>query len=239
MPDSFIGIVVLTALLLIAGTALGQIRRDQFSFKWLLIAAGLALLNDAALTNGFGMLPDLFPASDWNWQGKILAVALTLAIAAHPAFGWRRTGLTLMQNSEGRITTYAVAFVLCLIFAGLALYFPNGSSDGEALAFQLTMPGLEEEPYYRGILLLSLNEAFRGRVKMLGIDLGWGGIFSCLLFGTGHAFGYSDGAFSFDAVTMAATAIPVFALLWIRERTGSLLLPIMLHNFANSIGHVL
>lgn len=166
-------------------------------------------------------------------------MVVTLAIAAHPAFGWRRVGLTLVQNSEGRKTTYLVALVLCLLFAVLAIYSSNGTPDGEALAFQLTMPGLEEEPYYRGTLLLALNEAFRGRKKMLGIDLGWGDILSCLLFGMAHAFEYSDGRFSFDAMAMAATAIPSFALLWMRERTGSLLLPIVMHNFANSIGHVL
>jgi membrane protease YdiL (CAAX protease family) len=36
-------------------------------------------------------------------------------------------------------------------------------------------------------------------------------------------------------MAMAATALPAFILVWMRERTGSLVLPILLHNFANSI----
>jgi membrane protease YdiL (CAAX protease family) len=237
--NALIGIAGVIALLLITGTALGLLDRRHFSLRWLLIAAGLVLLNDALLTNGYHLIPKLLPTSDWNWQGKTLALAATLLIAALPAFGWRRCGLTLRQDWTGWRTTCAVALIVCAIFLGLALYLPDEPYSRETLAFQLTMPGLEEEPYYRGILLLALNEAFRGRVRMLGISLGWGALLSCALFGLGHAFGYADGAFSFDPLTMALTALPAFILVWLRERTGSLLLPVVLHNFANSISLLL
>lgn len=89
-------------------------------------------------------------------------------------------------------------------------------------------------PFYRGILLLALDRAFSGRKRFLGVDWGWGAVLSCLLFGMAHAFGFSQGGFSFDPVTMALTAIPSFIAVWLRLRTGSLLLPILLHNFGNS-----
>lgn len=34
---------------------------------------------------------------------------------------------------------------------------------------------------------------------------------------------------------MALTGGPALLLVWLREKTGSLLLPVLLHNFANSI----
>jgi membrane protease YdiL (CAAX protease family) len=34
---------------------------------------------------------------------------------------------------------------------------------------------------------------------------------------------------------MALTALPSFVGVWLRLRTGSLLLPILIHNFGNSI----
>jgi membrane protease YdiL (CAAX protease family) len=83
--------------------------------------------------------------------------------------------------------------------------------------------------------LLALNEAFRARVRLLGIQVGWGGILSCVLFGLAHAFGYSHGAFSFDPLTMALTGGPALIAVWLRERTGSIVLPVLVHNFANSI----
>lgn len=234
--DLVIGTGGVLGILLALGLLLGLVDRRNFSWKWLLVAAALVVVNDALLTRLYGLIPSVIPGSDWNWQGKVLALIATLVIASLPAFGWRRSGLTLAQNPEGRTATYAVAIVLCLIFAGLALAQPTDPLDGQTLAFQLTMPGLEEEPYYRGILLLALNEAFRGRVRLLGADWGWGALLSCVVFGLAHGFGYSGGAFSFDPMIFALTGGPALILVWIRERTGSLVLPVLLHNFANSIG---
>src|SRR5204863_69998 len=108
----------------------------------------------------------------WNWQGKVLALAATLAIAALPGFGWRRTGLRLAQEPGSLKASIPVAIVYCAFFGALALAFPGGKASGEEVAFQLTMPGLEEEPFYRGILLFALDRAFAGRVRFLGVD--WG-----------------------------------------------------------------
>ncbi|EHN76779.1 abortive infection protein, partial [Streptomyces coelicoflavus ZG0656] len=50
-----------------------------------------------------------------------------------------------------------------------------------------------------------------------------------------HAFGFSKGSFSFDPLTMAMTALPAFIAVWLRLRTGSLLAPVLLHNFGNAV----
>jgi membrane protease YdiL (CAAX protease family) len=132
-----------------------------------------------------------------------------------------------------------VALVYCGFFLAIALAFPSDPPTSEETAFQLTMPGLEEELFYRGILLLALDQAFRGRVRFLGVDWGWGAVLSCFAFGLAHAFGYSDGGFSFDPLIMALTAVPSFIAVWLRYRTGSVLLPVLLHNFGNAIGLLL
>ena len=44
-----------------------------------------------------------------------------------------------------------------------------------------------------------------------------------------------NGQFSFDALVMGLTAIPSFIAVWLRLRTGSLVLPIAIHNFGNLI----
>ncbi len=235
LPNGIVAILAVAAIILVAGSVIGVLDRRNFSLRWLLVAILLVLINDALLTNLYHLLPDASAKAQWNWQGKILALAATLAIAALPAFGWRRTGLRLAQQPGSLTAGIPVALVYCLFFLGIALAFPSGPASGETIAFQLTMPGFEEEPFYRGILLLALNEAFRGRIRLLGVDWGWGAVFSCAIFGLAHAFDYSGGAFSFDPLTMALTALPSFIAVWLRERTGSLLLPIVLHNFGNSI----
>lgn len=167
-------------LLLLAGGSIGLLDRERFAPRWLLIAALLVAINDALLTGVYGTMPNLLPDSDWNWQGKLLALVATLAIAALPIFGWRRVGLTLAQAPGSLKSALPVLVLYCAFFVGIAVAFPGGTASGEDIAFQLTMPGLEEEPFYRGILLFALDRAFAGRVRFLGVD--WAGAPSC------HAF---------------------------------------------------
>lgn len=235
--SGLIGLGGTLVLLLVLGLVVGYTDREHFVPRWLVIAALLVAINDALLTRVYGLLPRVV-GGEWNWQGKILALAATLAIAALPAFGWRRTGITLSQEPGSLRAALPVAALYCAFFVALALAFPGGKTNGEEVAFQLTMPGLEEEPFYRGILLFALDQAFTGRKRLLGVDWGWGAVLSCFLFGMAHAFGFSRGSFSFDPMTMALTALPSFIAVWLRLRTGSLLLPVLLHNFGNSFSLV-
>lgn len=234
--DAVISIGLICAILLASGFVLGVVDRANFVPGWLLASTAVVLLNDALLTNFYGLLPSFLPDSDWNWQGKLLALAASLAIASHSAIGWRRIGLTLAQNRKGLVGTLAIAIAYCLFFVAIAAMFPDDPVSADAVAFQLTMPGLEEEILYRGLLLFMLHEAFRGRVRLAGANWGWSALLTSLLFGLAHAFSYSTAeGVSFDAMIMAMTFIPSFLAVWMRERSGSLLLPILVHNFGNSI----
>lgn len=233
--DGFIGILGVVALLLGAGVVLGALLPGRMSLPWLLAAALLVLLNDLMLTNGYGLFPSLPLGGDWNWQGKILALAASLVVIALPGFGRRETGLTVVQAPGSLKPALPVVGFYVGLFLILALIFPNEGLSVEALAFQLTMPGLEEEVFYRGVLLVALGRAFAGRVRFLGVDWGLGAILSCVLFGLAHAFGFSDGEFSFDPLTMGLTAVPSLIALWLALKTRSLVLPVLLHNFGNAV----
>jgi uncharacterized protein len=233
--DGWIETGCVTTLLLAIGGALGLANRRNFSPPWLLVAAALVILNDALLTRLHGALPHVLPRGHWNWDGKALAFCVTLTVATLPGFGWRRCGLTLRQEDGALRSAGPVAGLYLLFFTALAFVSPqHGAPDLETVAFQLTLPGLEEEPFYRGVLLYALDRASPARVGFLGVNWGWGAVLSCGLFGLAHAFGYSHGRFSFDPLTMALTALPSFIAVWLRLRTGSLLLPVLLHNFGNS-----
>ena len=233
--NSLIGIGGVLLLLLAAGALIGLVDRKQFNPVWLLVAALLVAVNDFLLTRGYGLLPRLIEG-EWNWQGKLLALLASVAIAALPVFGWRRVGLTVRQEPGSLRAALPVAALYCAFFLAIALVFGGSDGSPEEVAFQLTMPGLEEELFYRGILLFALDRAFTRRARFLGVDWGWGALLSCALFGLAHAFGYSDGAFTFDPMIMGLTAIPSLLAIWLRLRTGSLLLPVVLHNFGNAIG---
>lgn len=230
--DGIFTLGAIVALLLAAGGAIALLGgRGGVSFRWLLVAAGLVLLNDGLLTRVYRLVPDLIPG-DWNWQGKLSALAATLVIAALPAFGWRASGLTLRQADLK--APLVVAGLYALLFAGLALASPNEPATSETLAFQLTLPGLEEEAFYRGLLLLALDRAFIGRVRLLGVDWSWGAALSSALFGLAHAFGISHGQVSFEPLYFALTAGPSLIAVWVRLRSKSILLPVLMHNFGNA-----
>lgn len=237
--EGLIGIGGVVAALLLIGGLIGLVRRDRFSPPWLLASAALVLVNDALLTNGYGLIPSFLPSGDWNWQGKALALAATLAIASLPAFGWRASGFTVRQAPGGWKSALAVCLLYIGLFLALALAFPNEPASAETVAFQLTMPGFEEELFYRGLLLFTLGRAFTARARILGVEWGWGAVLSCGLFGMAHAFGFSDGGFHFDPVTMALTALPSVIGVWVALRTRSVLLPVVLHNFGNAITLIL
>lgn len=206
--------------------------RKSFSAKW--FAAGLLfyVLYDFLLTRGFFLLPDPFPDAAWNWTGKLMSIAGVLAICAAPAFGWRRAGITLRQE-KGSIAAAIVLALLGGLFFYLAISNPDGPDDWETIAFQWTMPGLDEEIFYRGLFLLAMNEAFSARARILGAPIGFGGLIATVLFGLAHGLAYDNSGFSFDAMTFAMTGGPALILLWLRERTGSVLMPIIGHNIAN------
>jgi uncharacterized protein len=232
--DGMIGIASVVAILLASGGVIAIWRRGSVALPWLAAAAVLIVINDAMLTNLYGLLPNVIPG-DRNWQGKGLALAATLMLAALPGLGWRESFLTFRQATAGWKATAAVAALYLGFFLTLAVLLPNGPASAENVAFQLTMPGFEEEAFYRGLLLLVLCRAFTDRLRLLGIDWNWGAILSCVLFGLAHAFGFSNGEFAFDPLTMALTAVPSLIGVWLVLRTRSILVPVILHNFGNAI----
>jgi CAAX amino terminal protease family. len=235
MPDAIIATLGWIGIVAAVGLAGAALARGRMRWGWFGAALVLMAVYDATLTLAYGHLPLRFWPSDWNWEGKTLAILLSLAVASTPLLGWRRVGLTLRQDPAGLRGALMLSALLAALFLGLALYFPGEGSDIDALAFQLTMPGLDEELFYRGALLLMLNEAFGKPVRVLGARMGWGAIASSVAFGLAHALGYEHGAFTFDAMLMASTGLPALLLVWLKEKTGSLVLPIVMHNFANSI----
>lgn len=109
----------------------------------------------------------------------------------------------------------------------------------EYLLFELSMPGLDEEIFYRGIGLALLNRAFGKNQNLFGAKIGWGLIIISLLFGLSHGVDLTEQMrLKIDLFSVFLTAFSGFLLGWLRERSGSLVLPIAAHNLGNTATRV-
>jgi membrane protease YdiL (CAAX protease family) len=184
---------------------------------------------------GLRALPMLLPGERslgerWNWSGDLLALAGVLWVASilarRGAMPWREMGFTWAQRSE------SVRSALWVSAAGLLLNtwvsslgrFRLAPVPLETWLYQATMPGLVEEAVFRGVLLAVLDRVFSARAILFGAPIGWGGVIVTLTFVALH--GVSAGA-------LVGVLPAALLYLWLRARTGSLLLPIMVHNLWN------
>lgn len=176
------------------------------------------------------------------WQGMSLELALALAVIVLAGRA-REAGLTLRvaDGTAWRDSLIATALLIAFIFTRstglrwLGLSTAETQSPGwEYLLFQATLPGLAEEPVYRGVIQSGLNRWAGRPWKLFGASLGWGWVITTLLFWAIHAFRPVEGgglSFYWPTLTMQLWAGAVFG--WVRERSGSLIPAILCHNLAN------
>lgn len=191
----------------------------------------LAVMLTMKVQDHLGFMAEL----KFNWAGKALAIVLTLMMMKLlPRSNAAEFGLTLRQSSGSIGPSIYVAIALC-IFAWGTLWLVGARNEPtvERLAFQATLPGLDEELYFRGLLFAVFLRAFPDE-GLTPRRAYWPAAASVtFLFAAGHAFMFNKGALMFDPLFLAFTALLGFGLLWIRQRTGSLLLPVLAHNIIN------
>ncbi|MEM1106645.1 MAG: CPBP family intramembrane glutamic endopeptidase [Pseudomonadota bacterium] len=231
MLDAILVLSVQVAILGGCGIFFGLLAPKDFKPLWLIAAVVVYVVSYIALTRGFYSFSNP-PWASLNWYGKILSTLVALAVAAIPAIGFKRSGMTLKQL-PGSWTAWLFAAVVLGVVTYFAATDGYVSSNLEAKIFQWTMPGLDEELLYRGVLLLMLNEALRSRVTVLGARMGWAALITSILFGAVHGVAFDDGVFQFTLPW--SQTLSGLVLVWIRERTGSVILPILGHNYGNAI----
>ncbi|MEM9618601.1 MAG: CPBP family intramembrane glutamic endopeptidase [Pseudomonadota bacterium] len=212
---------------------------------WLIIAVVLHGLYASVNLIGipFWDIEAVFGDLNWNWDGKIasfvvsLLVLLLLSIISKKV-SFQKAGVTLTQNPGAVVPALIATGLLVASVIAAEIAVNDGCSLGvERILFQATMPGIDEEIYFRGLLLLVLAIAVESRgVNFLGAPINWAGVLVTLLFGLGHSLFWQEGAFGFSIVAFVFTFYLGFGLLWIREKTGSIFIPLVAHNLINVSG---
>jgi uncharacterized protein len=237
-----IKLVLYLLLLLIALFGLKRVGLIALKLKWLLIFLATLTCYNAALIFGSMLLPIklIYPELRWNWGGKLLAImfwvaTLLLLLRFKPGFTPANAGFTFKQRHGSIKPSLMVIMIMVLFFLFYMLNKGNGTFDRQTFWFQATMPGLDEEPMFRGLLLYLLTLAIPSKhYNVFGAPVNIAGLFLVTYFGFIHGLGQTDPWYQ-CLITILITGLIGFLLLWIRENTGSLLLPIIAHNLINIV----
>ncbi|WEK58541.1 MAG: hypothetical protein P0Y52_03085 [Candidatus Brevundimonas phytovorans] len=127
MPDAVIVMLGWVGAVALGGLLAALLMKGRVRWGWLIAALVLMAIYDAVLTRGYGHIPLSFGSSHWNWEGKALAVLLSLAVASLPVIGWKRAGLTLKQDRRG----LPGALILWACWSSCSLAWPS-ISQGRA-----------------------------------------------------------------------------------------------------------
>lgn len=172
---------------------------------------------------------------NWNWNGKILGILFGIVCY----FLFRHLFIdhdyfTLKQDKTYLKETSIVSIIVVLFATIIWAIFGKSEFNLETLAFQLTLPGIDEEIMYRGILLGLLMSGLKSQVKFIGNP---SLLISSVLFGVIHALKLNDDfAVNFNLIYSLQTGIAGYAWGWITIKSRSILLGILSHNLSNFFG---
>ena len=166
----------------------------------------------------------------WNWDGKIYGIVCGIAMyfIFRRQFG-ENNFFTLKQNKEGLKSALKVA-VAILAIAILGGVVNDREFNIETLLFQISMPGIDEEIMYRGVLLGLMCSALRaGGAAWRNPAI----IINAVLFGLVHSLSLGDGALQFNSVNFMWTGLLGYGFGYITIKTRSILIPMLTHNLYN------
>ena len=82
-------------------------------------------------------------------------------------------------------------------------------------------------------MLLLLHQAFGKGLRVWGADTGWAFFLVTAFFGLLHGVTIESGQLVVNLWAIIGTGFMGFILIWMRERTGSLIAPVLFHNISN------
>ncbi|MBU6452005.1 MAG: CPBP family intramembrane metalloprotease [Cyanobacteria bacterium REEB67] len=190
-------------------------------------------------------LPTVGLAHNWNWVGKVIESLWPLLVAAIFRLPSELTGSKWPERAE----SYLTAGLLGLGLACFHIYYflqgqmVSPSRNGlESILFQLTMPGLGEEIFYRGLLLAVLDKCLARPWKFFGVNIGWGCLISSGLFVATHVIVFdSDLKFSLcpDPFFYFFVAVIAMSMGYLRYKSDSVVPCIIAHNSVNGLRYII
>lgn len=173
-----------------------------------------------------------FIGGNWNWDGKIFGIIFgIICYFIFRKYFSENDFFTLKQDQKGFHPALIATFFSVLLVTLIAYLTGEDKFSAETLAFQLTMPAIDEEIMFRGILLGLLITALRDKFSFLGNPAV---LLTAVLFGFIHALTLEkDFSINFEPIYFLHTGIGGFIFAWITVKSRSILLAVLAHGSAN------
>jgi len=164
-----------------------------------------------------------------RWENALLISALEVAILVALA--------CLLRPRSAAVT--GGAMFACVALAMAASRGSALASTGDTivrLIYGLAFVALGEEALFRGYIQSRLNEAWGQPYKLWGVRWGWGAVLTAFLFGLWHVLNPWNpfiGVWNLAWLWGLWTAPLGLILGYVRERTGAIWVPVLLHWLIN------
>jgi len=177
-------------------------------------------------------IPFAFNLNYWKWDGALLLAVTQVALLFGVAW--------LLRKKPTLGNLGAISVILFLIPSILPSSGATIGKAASAFVFYLVFLGPGEEILYRGYIQSRLNEAFSRPYRFFGVNWGWGIIITSLIFGFMHVlnpFNPFLGKFGLIWWWGFWTFFSGLVFGFIREKTGSIIAPAILHGLPQAIAY--
>ncbi len=180
----------------------------------------------------------LIPNHVWNgflicsWSGKAysLLIVLLLLRLFRPVLNDSEAGLSVQHSQGSLLPSILIILAITLWSSFVGSQSPRGAFDPQTLLYLAVMPGLNEELVYRGILPVCLNKLFPMNWSVASAKIGWNLIIATVMFGLLHGLWLDDHfKLHLEVLWIRNAFLSGFIFAWLKDRTGSLIMPIIAH----------
>ena len=183
---------------------------------WLISLTAIVVVILNVLSLSLGSSLGVFESLEWNWFGKIFAIVATFVMYFFLPPSLRiESGLFALPSTTNWKLVVMVSIGLILFFWSCGYCFRDGAPISiETLLFQASMPGIDEESLFRGVLLAIFIAAFGKPFRIAGIQIGWGALPIVVFFGLVH--GLSQALTADTVMSIVAATVMGVGLLWLK-----------------------
>ncbi len=232
-------ILVLLQLLIISPVVFFTIKNKNRDTYYTIIAFTLFVIIHHILLFSYSLDVFHFFKQNWNWSGKFLAILGSIIfLIFYKKYPISEYGITLHQKPNSIRFSLIVLSVFAFATISIGFFASNKANFNlETLMFQLTIPGIDEELAFRGIMIGLLSQILVDNIKIKNLKfINPSVLITSILFGLLHALNLNKNFnISFDLIMFLQMFSMGFVMGWVFVKSKSIVFPIIIHNISNVI----